>query len=156
MSCYNTINSFRTNMRTYSEALEYSKKNPTELVEFKKIYSNELTYLTGFFLNGKQEGVFEYFSNCVLLYSDVYNSKRLHSETTCFWSDGSVESCYFRKNKSMHGEHIEFNKDGTIESHYFTVNSYHITELDYLLDADRDDAFYVTLALYGIDKEYTF
>ena len=142
-------------MRTYHEALVYSELNPTELVEFKDLFSDGITYWTGFFLNGKHEGVFEYYISTGLAKREIHNSKASCTKHTYFMSDGSISKQYFRRRAKAHGEYIEFNEDGTIESHYFKVNSYHVTELDYLIKELRDEAFYFTLALHGIDKEYT-
>ena len=143
-------------MRTYDEALEYSKKNPTELVEFYSLHSEEITHWTGFFLNGTFEGVFDYFGHDALLHRDIHNSKTDQTEHLRFRSNGSVSKHYFSRGVLVHGEYSWFNEDSTSSYHQFLVNDKHIEELDYLLDADRDDTFYFTLALYGIDKEYTF
>ena len=142
-------------MRTYSEARTYSKLNPSELVELKECYYIKGDWLTGFFLNGKQEGVFEYFNMYLLKYRDVYNSKIGQTEISCFRSNGDIRKHYFSKNNVMYGEYIEFNEDGTVNDHCFYNSDTHIKELDDLLDAERDEAFYFTLAMYGIDKEYT-
>ena len=151
-------------MRTYIEAHEYSKLKPTELVEFYSLRVDGITrmsggpkqYYTGFFLNGKHAGSHVYYSGNIPQYRNIYNSKTSQSEHTRFWSDGCIMKRYFKKTKSMHGEYIEFNGDGTPKYHQFLVNDKHIKELDYLVKDPRDEAFYFTLALYGIDKEYTF
>ena len=141
-------------MRSRIEAMEYSKQNPTELVEFKDLSSNVTTYWAGFFLNGEREGVFDYYSTNVLKFRDVFNSKTQHAEHLHFRPDGRICMHFFRRCRKMHGEYIEFNEDDTVRKHHFYKSGSHIEDLDYLLDAERDDAFYVTLALYEIDKEY--
>ena len=143
-------------MRTYDEALVYSKKNPTEVVEFND-YSNSINeWLSGSFLNGKKEGMFEYRRDNVLKIRDVHNSKTGQSEHIYFWSDNSIRSHYFSKDDIIYGEYKYFNEDGVAIKHKFYKSSTHVEELDYLVNELRDDTFYVTLALYGIDKEYTF
>ena len=142
-------------MRNYKEAIIHSMKNPTEPVEFKYADTNS-KHRAGLLLNGKFEGTFEYHRDGILLSCEVYNSKIRHSEHTMFRCDGSIENHYFRKNKSIHGEFKWFNEDGAVIEHKFYKSGSHAEELDYLLDTDRDAPFYFTLALYGIDKEYTF
>ena len=143
-------------MRTYEEAMEYSLQHPTELAEFIYLYSNGGTMSTGSFLNGKREGLFTYYNHDNKVeQKDTYNSKTSHIERKFFWGDESLESHYFSKNNIMHGEYMQFNEDGTTGYHQFVVNDCYMEELDYLINEPRDEAFYVTLALYGIDKEYT-
>ena len=142
-------------MRTYEEAEMYSKQNPTELVEFNQRYSSSDLW-TGFLLNGEREGVFEFFNTDVLKFRDIHNSKTLHSEHLLFMPDGSVSVHYFRRWPKMHGEYKRFNEDRTVNEHYFYNSDTHIEELNYVVNETRDDVFYVTLAMYGIDKEYTF
>ena len=143
-------------MRTYNEAHKYSMKNPTELVEFKEVCYDGSYFRPGSLLNGKREGVFEYFSYGIILNREVYNSKTSQTEHIYFWSDNSISSHYFRKNDIMHGEYVYFNKDRTVNDYCCYNSNTRIEELDYLINEPRDDAFYVTLSLYGIDKEYTF
>ena len=142
-------------MRTYTEAETYSKKNPTELVEFKDLYPDRCEHWTGFLLNGKRDGLFEYYRGDILLYNDVYNSITLHSEHKWFTCDGSLELHYFRKNKVTHGEYKSFNEDGAVVDQYFYNSGTYVKELDYLVHEERDEAFYFTLSMHGIDKEYT-
>ena len=143
-------------MRTCNEAETYSQKNPTELVEFKDWYFNRRSHLTGFFLNGEREGLFELFSDKKLKYTSVFNVKTRHSEHKRLVPAGTVDKHYFRKGVATHGEFVEFNTDGTVGIHRFYNAGKHVEELDYLVHEDRDEAFYVTLALYGIDKDCTF
>ena len=143
-------------MRTTKEARQYSKQNPTELVEFKEVYSDGSTQRSGFFLNGKREGICDFYQHNphVLDFRDIYNSKTSHAEVFCFWDDGRVASHYFTRKTIMHGEHMSISITGSVCEHYFVVDDRQVKELDYLINEPRDDAFYVTLALYGIDKEY--
>ena len=143
-------------MITYNEAKAYSEQNPDELVEFKECYSNKGGWLSGSFLNGKKEGMFEYFSNYMLKFRDVHNSGTQQTEQVHFRSNGMILKHFFSHRNLIHGEYINFNEDGTVNEHCFSKSGAYIEELDYLLDEDRDEAFYVTLALHGIDKEYTF
>ena len=143
-------------MRTQTEALEYSKQNPTELVEFMELFDNNNIRATGFVLNGKREGNSEYYYNGTLKYRDVYNSKTSHTEHIHFLNDGNIGRHFFSHGITSHGEYIEFNEDISVGGHKFYNLGTYIEELDELLDADRDEAFYFTLAMYGIDKEYTF
>ena len=141
-------------MRTHKEAMEYSKQNPAELVECKEVYVDKGTQQTGFLLDGKWEGLFEYSRGSILLFSDTYNSKSSHVEHKCFWDDGSIASHYFTRKTIMHGEAINVRSAGSMYERYFVVNNQHMEELDYLVNEPRDEAFYFTLSLYGIDKEY--
>ena len=143
-------------MRTTKEARQYSKQNPTELVEFKEVYSDGSTQRSGFFLNGKREGICDFYQNDphVLDFRDIYNSKTSHAEVFCFWDDGRVASHYFTRKTIMHGEAINVRSAGSMYERYFVVNNQHMEELDYLVNEPRDEAFYFTLSLYGIDKEY--
>ena len=68
---------------------------------------------------------------------------------------GEIHSNRFYKCSQVHGESILYNAVGVILKHCFMLNNRRVEELDYLVNDPRDEAFYVTLALYGIDKEYT-
>ena len=140
-------------MRTYEEARKYSKQNPDELVKFSDLCSDGTTERAGFFLNGKQEGLVEYYQNGpnALNFMDTFNSKTSYGEHKCFWKDGSVASHHFTRKNIRHGEVFHDNLD----IHYFVVDTIHISELDDLVNEPRDESFYFTLSLYGIDKEYT-
>ena len=144
-------------MRTYNKASTFSKKHPTQLVEFRDLYYNKTTCRTGFLLNGVFEGKIVYYQNGnkTAEYIDICNSKTSHVEHTCFWKDGSIERHYFTIKDIMHGEYIRISDTGSVSDNYFVVNNQHVKELDYMINEPRDEAFYVTLALYGIDKEYT-
>ena len=141
-------------MRSYEKANKYSKQNPTRLVEFKEVYTVRGTQQTGFLLNGERDGLFEYSRGSILLYSDMYNSTTSHVEHKSFWNDRSIASHYFIRKTIMHGEYISFRITGKVRDHHFVVNDHRMKELNYLINEPRDEAFYVTLALYGIDKEY--
>ena len=112
-------------MRTYNDARIHSLRNPTEQVEY--ILSNSST---GILINGKREG--------------LCRSKNEHA----YWYS-------FLKSNKLHGEYKHHSTNGCVISNYFNINNERVEELDYLVNEPRDDAFYVTLALYGIDKEYT-
>ena len=143
-------------MRTMHEAIAYSKKHPDVLVEFKDLYPDSTNNLSGSILNNELEGEIKYYYHGVIEYKDVYDARSAKSEHTIYRRDGSISDQFFCKTSSQHGEFISFDTNGVVTTHMFKVNSYYIKELDYLLDEDRDEAFYVTLALHGIDKEYTF
>ena len=143
-------------MRNYNEAMEYSKHNPTEVVEFKDSFDKYDQLHTGFLLNRKHEGLNEFYCNNILQHRDIYNAKTLHSEHLHFRSNGTISRHCFGRGCARHGECAWFNEDETVTDHYFYISGSIIKELDYLVNEPRDDAFYVTLALHGIDKEYTF
>ena len=143
-------------MRTYNEALEYSMKNPTELVEYREFFASKDDHRTGFLLNRKHKGLYEYYRGSILQHRGIYNSETSQAEHVRFRTDGTLSIHYFSKDDIIYGEYKYFKEDGTVTDHYFCKSGAHIEELDYLLDEDRDDAFYFTLSLHGIDKEYTF
>ena len=143
-------------MRTYDEALEYSEQHPTEVVEFRGLDYVGLTKSVGFFLNGEREGAFEYYNRGVLHHKDIYNSKTKQAEHFRFRCNGSISRHFFSQNSIIHGEYRWFNTEGAVIEQCFYNSGTSIDELDYLVHTDRDDVFYVTLALYGIGKEYTF
>ena len=122
-------------MKTFdniAEAKEYSMFNPDELVKYSKYCHQVKQYCIGHFLNTKREGAM-------------------------LWKSTSNDICYyfFYRNNIMHGEYKRSDDIENFNYHCFYVNGYHLEDLDYLLVTDRDEAFYVTLALYGIDKEHT-
>ena len=143
-------------MRTYNEALAHSKKNPTELVEFRERYDINASVCCGFLLNEEREGIVEHFNSEKLVQRDIYNSKSSLSEHLRFWPNGTIRWHYFNKNNIMHGEYIRFDISGVVRTHQFYASCTLIEELKYLINQPRDDVFYFTLAMYGIDKEYTF
>ena len=116
----------------YITARRYSVANPAEVVLFKDRHIAPPTpRVEGALLNGQLEGL-------VLWYTR---------------SSGLECQCLY-KNDERHGECIYYNEDGKPANHYFAQNNDIIEELNYLVNEPRDEAFYVTLALYGIDKEY--
>ena len=143
-------------MRTYNEAHEYSKQNPTELVEFCSVCDDRTEWTSGFLLNGKREGLNEYHRDGILQHRGIYNSETSQTKHIYFMPDGSVQRQYFSRRCVVHGEYIWYNEDGSVEHRYFYNSGSAVKELDYLFDEERDDAFYVTLAMHSIDKEYTF
>ena len=143
-------------MRTYKEAMGYSKLNPTELVEYRDSFDSSDHLHTGFLLNRKHEGLYEYYRGSILQHRDIYNSKTSHSEHSRFRSNGTLSRRWFDRGTTRHGECTWFNEDETVTDHYFYISGIIIEELDYLVNEPRDEVFYFTLALHGIDKEYTF
>ena len=120
-------------MRLYLDALSYSREHPTELVAYKRITGIGAGVNYGAFLNSKQHGIFS-------------------------WHDrrGKLNCKHFKRNGMSHGEYMLFNDSGDVTIHSMYCNGAIIEALSSMLCDERDDAFYVTLALYGIDKEYTF
>ena len=86
----------------------------------------------------------------------VNNSKTLHTEHLRFISNGTIQPHHFYNTSSYHGENMQFNEDGTVNDHCFYNAGDYVKELDELLDAERDEAFYNTVASHGIGKEYIF
>ena len=78
-------------------------------------------------------------------------------EGTIVWyhSTGILECQCQYKNDEGHGECIYYNEEGVISDNYFIINNERVEELDDLVNEPRDESFYFTLSLYGIDKEYT-
>ena len=143
-------------MRTRTTALEYSKHHPTEIIEIKEKYSDGSTYFTGFALNGQREGLFEYYRGGIIVKREIYNSTTSQIEHTELRPDGNIRRQYFSRRHCTHGEAIWFDEDGTVTEHCFYNSDTYVNELSYLVNEPRDDVFYFTLALHGIDKEYTF
>ena len=121
-------------MCDYYDKLCESEKNPTELISFESTFHNDSSKpeFTGSLLNGKSEGSFVW-----------------------YFRTGAIEANTFFKDGIYHGENIRYNKCGAVLRHVFYKHQVHIEELDYLVNEPRDEAFYFTLSLYGIDKEYT-
>ena len=120
-------------MTGYRDAMLDSRINPGKLLQFQTTFSSDQIKSKGAFLNGEREGEFIW-----------------------YFDTGEIEcQCFFKKGES-YGEHIYYDIYNCVDHHSFrSTDGMPIEELDYLLNEPRDDAFYVTLALYGIDKEYT-
>ena len=114
----------------YITARLYSAANPNEIFTYAIAYDK--TTITGTVMNGVRNGIY-----------------------TVYYGDGDLRWRMFYKDDIKHGECVYYDENGKLMNHYFNVNNIRMKELDYLLNEPRDDAFYVTLALYGIDKEYT-
>ena len=143
-------------MRRYTAALVYSNKNPDEVVPYIDLYPNNTTRALGFLLDGKDTGVYEHYNNNKWIDQRIiYNSMSNHKEYIWFWAPGEIKRHQFYKNRELHGEMLVVESNGTISINRFYLHGVYAEEIDYLLDTERDEAFYVTLALYGIDKEYT-
>ena len=145
-------------MRNYKEerARLYSIQHPNELVEFRDCYSNGTSSVVGFLLNGKREGTFEYYRDSNVVKREIYNSIILKEEHAEIRPNGNIRRQYFNRRYCAHGEYKWFEEDGTLFDSCFYNSGKYVEELNDLVNEPRDESFYVTLALYGIDKEYTF
>ena len=133
----------------YGIAIQYSTYHPYEQVKFCDLsYRNSVELMRG--LNNGKYIRYYHSGECQDIHFFVDDVR--HGEYTLFCKNGEISKQLFYKNDALHGEYIDKNK---INDHHFFINGVQMDDLDYLINADRDEAFYVTLALHGIDKEHT-
>ena len=123
-------------MISASDAMIDSRINPGIVVPFQmtsKLFNPDQIKSSGAFLNGGR-----------------------HGEFIWYFDTGAIECHCFFKNGESYGEYVYYAINGCVLEHSFrSTNGTRIDELVYLFDEPRDEAFYFTLALHGIDKEYT-
>ena len=118
----------------YIAARRHSRTFPSEIVVFEDYHnaSIKLSTVKGTMLNGLIEGTIVWYH-----------------------STGGLECQCQYKNDERHGECIYYDEEGVVIDSYFNINNERVEELDDLVNEPRDESFYFTLSLYGIDKEYT-
>ena len=128
----------------FTDIIEYSEQNPTELTEYKCFYNSGTIYKQCFFLNGKRHRECIWFdSGGIQREYSFYLNGSLHGEYKRFNYEGALHLHCFYRNGLKNGEYKTFNYNGSIEEHSFYINDIHQPHLDYL-KTDRDE---VTLTL---------
>ena len=145
------------------DAISYSRKHPTEEVEHKmKCMTRDIGNIneksvchTCYFMNGKRHGMeYSVFNNGVVRDRCNYVNGEREGLHEVYYDNKQIRCSRFFVNGKVHGEYRFYNECGIIETNCFFVNYIHEKELNYLVNEPRDEAFYFTLALYGISPEH--
>ena len=117
-------------MHEYWRAKRKSEETPDVIFTYAIAYDK--TTVTGTIMNGVRNGIY-----------------------TGYYGDGVIGCRMFYKDDIKHGECMYYDKNGELMNHYFNVNNTHMKDLNDIVNEPRDESFYFTLSLYGIDKEHT-
>ena len=130
--------------RDKEEMKQYSKKNPTELIEYKQLFTNGFPQVICLYLNSELHGEYKlFYPGGGMIEQCFYINDDKQGECNWFYPDGTLYKHCFYQNSKLHGEFKSYNKDGTLEEHWFYLNGRGQAHLDYLL-TERCE---VTLAL---------